>query len=197
MNYINEFYSKFKPLLTSASYKPGQFHRWPAFEFIAEELFKKNRPLKIIETGCHRGENWLGYGHSTVLWDYIISKTGGEVYSCDIDSEAIKFARSKCEKVKFVNCDSIGFLRTCDAENLDFLYLDSYDWSREKHVSSCLHHMGELAAIYDRLPKGCLIAVDDAHSQTEGKHVLVHQFFDKILNQNPIVSCHTIVWRKN
>lgn len=197
MNNLEEFYTKFKPLLTAKEYKKNQYSRWDAFEFIAKELLEKNKPLKIIETGTLRAENdWFGYGHSTLIWDWIISKTGGEVFSVDIDPEAIKFARARCKNINFINCDSIGYLRNVDENDLNLLYLDSYNWSKEEHISSCLHHMTELGTIWDRLPSGCLVAVDDCHNEIDGKHVLVNMFFDKLINQKPIVSCHVQVFRK-
>jgi len=197
MNYFNEFCNQFKLLLTAKEYKKGQFNRWAAFEFIAKELFNKEKPIKIIETGTLRKDNdWLGYGHSALVWDYILSKKEGTCFSVDIDHEAIKFARTRCSKINFIHCDSVGYLRGANAENLDLLFLDSYDWSIEKHLSSCLHHMTELGTIWDRIPSGCLIAVDDCHSATEGKHVLVHNFFEKMFNLKPLISCHVEVWRK-
>lgn len=197
MGYFDEFCREFKPLLTTQSYKKNQYNRWAAFEFLAKELLEKNRPLKIIETGTLRAENdWLGYGHSTLLWDWIIKKVGGLVYSVDIDYEAIKFARARCNKIDFIHCDSVGYLRGADANNLDLLYLDSYNWSLEEHISSCLHHITELGAIWDRLPRGCLIAVDDCHTEFLGKHVLVNSFFSQLINQKPIIDCHVQIWRK-
>lgn len=197
MSKFDEFCSEFRPLLTASSYSKHQFKRWPAFEFIVKELLQKEKQISIIETGTLRTVNdWLGYGHSTLIWDWILSKKDGHCVSVDIDYEAIKFARERCKRIDFIHCDSIGFLRNCEAHDLDLLFLDSYDWSKELHLNSCLHHLTELGAIWERLPSGCLIAVDDAHSESEGKHVLVHQFFEKMFGLKPLVSCHTEVWRK-
>lgn len=195
---LEYFLAHFKPKLQSDQLTDKQFNRWPAFEFIARELFGKRRQLKIVETGCQRTENdWLGMGHSTELWNWIVAVTGGTATSIDITIENIQFIRNKCPRVKFVHADSIGCLRgmsKLDSE-LDLLYLDSFDWSPSLHVSSCLHHMGELAAIWDKLPVGCLIAVDDCHTENLGKHVLVRKFFDMI-GVPPLVECHVQVWRK-
>lgn len=197
MNLLDEFCQKFKPLLTANEYQKGQFNRWEAFEFIAKELLSKDKEIKIIETGTLRKDNdWLGYGHSTLLWEYILTKKPGRCFSIDIDLEALKFARNRCVKVDFIHCDSVQYLRKTNGDDLDLLFLDSYDWSKNNHLSSCLHHMTELGTIWDRIPSGCLIAVDDAHNETEGKHVLVHNFFEKMFGLKPIVSCHVEVWRK-
>ena len=201
MNNLQEFQEKFKPLLTAKFYAKNQYSRWEGFEFIAKELFYKNKPLKIIETGTLNSENdWLGYGQSTMIWDWIISRTKGVAYSVDTDLEKIRFGRSKCNQfninINFIHCDSMGYLRGVDAIGLDLLYLDSFNWSKEEHISSCIHHMGELAAIWDRLPSGCLIAIDDRHSDVEGKHALVDLFFSNIVKIQPLVKCHLIVWKK-
>ena len=197
MNYFEEFCQTFKPLLTAKEYKVNQYSRWEGFEIIAKELFNKKRPVNIIETGTLRAENdWLGYGHSTLIWDWIANKIGGIINSVDIDEEAIKLASSKTKHINFVHCDSFIYLRHVNASKLDLLYLDSYNWSRELHISSCLHHMGELAAVYDKLPKGCLIAVDDRHTNELGKHVLVDKFFDSIVKTIPLIKCHMIIWEK-
>lgn len=197
MNYFLEFQNKFRALLSAPSYKQHQFSRWDSFEFIVKELFEKNRELFIVETGTLNTTNdWLGYGQSTLIWDWVISKTKGLVYSVDIDIEKIKIARLSCNNINFINCDSIGFLRGLEASKIDLLYLDSFNWSLEEHISSCLHHMTELGAIYDRLPRGCLIACDDRHNDFDGKHVLVETFFSKIVKIKPISKDHLVVWRK-
>lgn len=197
MSLFEDFCKKFKPFLSVKEYKRGQFNRWSSFEFIAKELFDKKNDLKIIETGCLREENnWLGHGHSTLIWDYILSRKKGKCFSVDIDYDAIKLARSKCTKIDFIHCDSVGFLRNADAQNIDLLFLDSYDWSPEKHINSCLHHVTELGSIWERLPSGCLVAVDDCHSQTQGKHVLVQSFFEQMYNLEPLAIGHLQVWRK-
>lgn len=195
---LQEFTRVFKPRLTVPKYGPTQFNRWPGFEFIAKELFALNRPVHIVETGTTCKDNdWLGYGHATLMFDWILSKTGGVGNSVDINPVACKFSRSKCTHMRVTNCDSIGFLRGYSMpEKIDLLYLDSYDWSPDLHVRSSLHHMGELAAIYERLPVGCLIAVDDCHSDKDGKHVMVNLFFKHFLQQEPLVKCHMQIWKK-
>lgn len=194
---IEEFCHKFKPLLLTQVYKTNQYNRWEGFEFIIKDLLSRNKELSIIETGTLNSENdWLGYGQSTLIWNWLASKRKTNICSVDIDVEKIRFGRARCENVKFIHCDSMGYLRGVDASSLDLLYLDSFNWSKEQHISSCLHHMGELAAIWDRLPRGCMIAVDDRHTDTDGKHALVDLFFTHIIKIQPIVKCHLIVWKK-
>jgi hypothetical protein len=197
MNHFEEFCQQFKPLLKASVYQRHQFNRWDSFELIARDLFNRNKELCIVETGTLNSDNdWLGYGQSTLLWDWIIAKTKGSIYSVDIDIEKIRYGRARCKNVNFIHCDSMGFLRGIDASKIDLLYLDSFNWSKEEHISSCLHHMGELAAVWDELPNGCLIAVDDRHNDNDGKHVLVELFFSKILQKQALSKNHLIVWKK-
>ena len=72
-----------------------------------------------------------------------------------------------CPRTKIVQQDSVDFLKNLtldlqhDRVQIDFLYLDSYDWSEELQVESATHHLKELEAILPSLKPGCLIGVDD------------------------------------
>ena len=79
------------------------------------------------------------------------------------------------------------------ASTIDLLYLDSYDLTDDYRAA--LHQIGELAAIYERLPSGCLIAVDDCVTGDRGKHVYVAAFFDSI-GVLSLISSHVTVWQK-
>jgi len=193
---LQEFEKEFQP-----KFSAGGYNRWPAFHFIARHLLSLEGAVQIVETGVMRQEgNFGGDGNSTVLWEWILSRVGGIGFSVDLNLEACQLARRLCPHMTITRSDSIQFLRklpeTRFVQSLDLLYLDSFDWSPEKHVSSTLHHMGELACVWDVLPSGCLIAVDDCHSETQGKHVLVKNFFRDMLGMEPLVSCHIQVWRK-
>lgn len=198
MSLFDEFVAEFKPKLNAPKTRPGQFDRWPAFEYIACHLLQDNMPLHIVETGTLRStQDWMGYGQATLQFDWMLQKLGGVGISVDIDAQACINARVGLKKMAVYHDDSITFLRGFkDAAEIELLYLDSYNWSPELHLLSCLHHMGELAAIWDRLSPGCLIAVDDCHSETQGKHVMVRDFFRNMLGKEPEVACHTMVWVK-
>ena len=188
---IHEFDSKFKHLFT------GGFPRWEAFRFIAEKLISLNRPLSIIETGSLRTENdWNGNGQSTLIWDWLIEKLGGECHSIDINPEVSEFAKKHTKFAKIINKDSILALRNSTLASVcDLLYLDSYDWSEQSKIESPLHHIGELAATWGRLPSGCIVAVDDCHSENFGKHVMVKAFFEYV-GKAPTHSGYITVWEK-
>lgn len=139
----------------------GNTKRWNAFSTISSHLFELQRPVHIAETGCLRiVGNWEGDGQSTAVWGWVAQRTGGSLTSIDISSTSVNAAKAVVPWANIVLSDSICALREIPSpEALDLLYLDSYDvtgW-----YDSPLHHVGELAAIYERLKSGCLIAVDD------------------------------------
>jgi len=179
----------------------GESVRWGAFRYIAQHLLEINEPF-ILETGCLRQiDNWMGDGQSTRIWDWIAHKTNGTVGTVDLNEHNAKAARSVCSDHTDIKVsDSIAALRT-DPEyqaalnRTSLLYLDSYDYSPQTKHLSALHHIGELACVYDKLPSGCLIAVDDCISDTEGKHLMVKAFFD-MMGVEPVLKSYVTVWRK-
>lgn len=186
-NLIESFDNQFKPVL-------GDTARWNAFSLIARHLLSKNKPVNIMETGCVWTDNWRGQGCSTKLWEWIADKTDGVAFSFDISDEHVELARKFCPKAHIALMDSIEGLNSYDTTNLDLLYLDSYDYNPPYGLSE-LHHAGELAVCYERLPSGCLIAIDDCSSDTEGKHALVCAFF-KRMGIEPLLRSYIYVWQK-
>ena len=169
-------------------------HRWPAFAGIAKRLVDIDGPVHIVETGCARQEgNWQGDGQSTVMWGWLAERLGGSVATIDISRQNLDVAKRLVPSANAICSDSITALRSLPhAEQIDLLYLDSYDVTHDYRAP--LHHMGELAAIYDRLKSGCLIAVDDA-MKDYGKDLYVKIFFaDNGIK--PIINGYTKVWEK-
>lgn len=174
----------------------GATKRWQAFAYIADALAELRRPVGIVETGCLRqAGNWAGDGQSTVVWDWILGRLGGYGHSYDISPESVAAARSAVSRMEVHQQDSVEALQAFqNASTIDLLYLDSYDWTADSDASA-QHHHAELEAIYDRLRPGCLIAVDDCFSLTEGKHTLVLPWLAE-RGVEPIVTGYVTVWRK-
>ena len=175
--------------------KVGENHRWPGFKTIAYYLLAKQEPVHIAETGCARQEhNWSGDGQSTQVWNWIIERTGGSLVSFDIDAKAVAYAKSVAPLADVHCIDSVQGLRLMpNPEQLDFLYLDSFDLT--DGIESPTHHLAELTAIYPRLKSGCIIAVDDCKSETHGKHRFVRDWL-MILGVRPVLESYVTVWRK-
>lgn len=171
--------------------------RWPTFQWIAAELLKTDKPIGVFETGTARIRgNWDGDGQSTLMWDFLAQATRGFVMSVDLNPDSCRVCRKQVKIASVINADSILAARLFKrAHETSLLFLDSYDWSEEKKAYSSLHCIGELAAIYEKLPSGCLIAVDDCHDDERGKHVMVKRFFDYAGIQRS-VSGYLSVWRK-
>lgn len=167
--------------------------RLPAFTYIIESLAQLGRPVKIVETGCARTtDNWGGDGMSTLVWDWLVQQIGGTITSYDISEANVAVAREQVKSAIIVASDSVVALRGEGASPIDLLYLDSYDWNG---VGSALHHLAELTAIYDRLPIGCLIAVDDNFGDEGGKGALVGALMG-ILGVRGVVDGYVRVWKK-
>ena len=174
--------------------------RWPAFSLIAQELLTKNRPLNIIETGCVREiseREWSGAGCSSILWNWMVVEMGGMFQSIDINPTNANVARLACNKIQMIVGDSITELIKLDVSKTDLIFLDSYDHNPPFGLSE-LHAVGELSVTYERLPSGCLIAVDDCSADGDafhGKHAFIHRFFER-MGIKPLLASYIYVWKK-
>jgi trans-aconitate methyltransferase len=184
------FFSTFAPHLSETV-------RWRAFLYIVDELLRHGRPVTILETGTTRDPgNWAGDGNATAIWGWLAKRTGGTAYSIDIDPKACEAARGLACGVNVLEGDSLDLMRAITPKHhIDLLYLDSFDWTPSIGARAALHHSAELARVWDALPSGCLVAVDDCHSVVSGKHVLVAAFFD-LLGVKPEVESYVTIWRK-
>lgn len=189
-NLFKEFVDQFYPFL-------GQTARWKAFHFIAEDLLtRREKPVTIVETGTLRQPgNWAGDGQSTRLWDWIAEKTGGLAISTDIDLDYCRTAARLCPNVRVNQGDSVTFLRGYLPAGIDLLYLDAFDYSEGQEISSMMHHAAELAAVWDQLPSGALISIDDCIGHGSGKHALVAAMF-RFLGIKPEIESYISVWRR-
>lgn len=167
------------------------------------EHLDKCEPGYIVETGCTRSDdNWEGDGQSTLIWDWVATETDMKFrpISIDITEEFIKLSESKTKKVVYECGDSVQTLNKFvqadyAIEQTRLIYLDSFDWSKEAHLDSSFHHMAELATVWNKLPHGCLIVVDDRHSAQLGKHFMVALFMEK-LGIKPLFEEYQIGWIK-
>ena len=175
--------------------KVGEDRRWAGFKLIAYYLLAKQEPVHIVETGCARQvDNWCGDGQSTQVWNWIVERTGGSITSFDINPAAVAYAKSVAPLADVRCIDSVQGLRQLqNPEQLDFLYLDSYDLT--DGIESPTHHLAELAAVYPRLRSGCIIAVDDCMGDQKGKHRFVAAWLSS-LGVVPVLKSYVTVWRK-
>jgi hypothetical protein len=180
-----------------------QFHRLgPRAEGFLKAFEHLNQFSKglIVETGTVRIEdNWEGDGQSTLLWDWYLSRNPlFNAISIDNDPVTVSRAIGMVSNVTVLEFDSVKALSALPrttASKIVLLYLDSFNWSFELHLDSSFHHLAELAAIYASLPGGCMIMVDDRHTEKMGKHFMVEMFFRK-LGIDPCYKGYQIAWIK-
>jgi len=184
-----EWEANFQPVL-------GGSPRWEGFSLIVADQLKRER-VGIIETGtCRKPGDWAGDGQSTRIWDWVLSRKPGVAVSVDVEMASVETAQKCCTRVHCVCQDSVTFLRGYIPFVPTLLYLDSRDWGPGAEIASCMQQVAELAAIWERLPVGCLIASDDSHNLQQGKPTLSRQLL-KVLGIEPILDSYIVVWRKS
>lgn len=128
-----------------------------------------NRPINILETGCgHYGDPEKFASMTYIFADILYNLKGGSLLTVDINENNL----NKCKELtkNFSNIidyrlgDSVDVLRNLKEDfvkSLDLIILDSYDLHLFDPYPSGIHHLQELLALYNKLNKNCLIAIDD------------------------------------
>lgn len=159
---------------------PPENHRYATFTE-ALRLCEEREVKTIIETGTSRlGEsNYLWDGGSTNFLAHYARDHGASFYSVDIDEEclfgAAKGLHYNMSNIKLVHQDSVVFLREFPLQ-VDFLYLDSYDFDECNPEPSQLHHLREIEAIYPRMHRDTIILIDDCGLPHGGKGKMAIEF---------------------
>lgn len=158
---------------------------------------------KVIETGTARSPyDTMGNGASTMLFDQL----GYHVYTIDIDPRSQHAAKKlTSDRVKYLQGDSVSILEELaladKAQDVSLVFLDSMDYSLNNKaiaLRSEEHHLAELHAIYASLPPGCLIAIDDCHSDEQGKHVMAGKELDALGCERVLYEdSYVRIWRKS
>ncbi len=189
-----------KELFLQTNIYPFLGHRALGFYKIIEHL-ENNPHGYIIETGTVRGVGgWYNEGQSTLIWDWVAKQLSDiKIISIDKDQSCIDIAKSQTsDNIEYI-CDcSVNTLNSMSPQiikNTTLLYLDSMDWTIEKAFESSLHHLCELTCVWTNLPIGCLVVIDDRHSDTMGKHIMIEQFMNK-LGIIPFFKDYQIAWIK-
>ena len=152
----------------------------------------------LVETGVAR--HGLGYsksdGASTILFGIYAKNNGAKLYSVDINPDNIAECRKTIDKMNLSSnvelnvADSIEYLKAFP-HKVDFLYLDSYDYNRNKPEiikGSQAHHLKEIKAIEKKLHENSIILIDDCKLPGGGKGKSAIQYLQsngwKILMNN-------------
>lgn len=149
------------------------------------ELLDKTGARTIIETGTSR-EGLHGAksnGAATIVFGKWAKRNNGFLFSVDINEQSVAAAQKEVDMqglqdvVKIHLSDSIEFLENFKGK-VDFLYLDSYDYSNDIAVQlkSQAHHLEEFKAIENRLHEKSIVLIDDCDLPNGGKGKLVVEY---------------------
>lgn len=143
------------------------------------ELLSSRKAKTIIETGTSRKglSATRGDGAGTFVFGKWAMQNNAKLFSIDINEEAVNECRVEVKNQNLEDTvtvsldDSLNFLANYK-DNVDFLYLDSYDYSRADRaiqVASQEHHLKEFQAIESRLHKDSIVLIDDCGLPGGGK----------------------------
>jgi len=172
---------------------------------IIEEYIQKSNGINILETGTIRGNpknfNYLGGdGLSTLIFAYFSKIYNCNFYSIDITEYSISQSKQILKQfnlesyVKYINSDSVKFISDF-TEEIDVLYLDSYDFVENEEFNSQNHQLKEIISAHNKLKKGALVFLDDCGQRDEGKCKLSSEFLLKN-NYNLIVQNYQRIFKK-
>ena len=167
--------------------------RPPAAE--AVELLDELSPEVMVETGCQSTDLLHAHGMSTCILGSLAKRYDAILYTVDISEDHIakcrELSQEYSEYIRYVHGDSVDVLRDFDQE-IDFLYLDSFDFSPGFEEASRLHQMKEVESAYPKLSPLSAVLLDDAYVQMwfhyplsdmemQGKTYYSHRF---LINKN-------------
>lgn len=153
------------------------------------ELVSDRNAKTIIETGTSRKglTNTKGDGAGTFVFGKWAKENNAKLFSVDIDKDAVQECKVEIENqnlqdtVTVLLDDSLNFL-TNYKDQVDFLYLDSYDYSRTDtaiQIASQEHHLKEFKAIESRLHKNTIVLIDDCGLPGGGKGKTVVPYMEQ------------------
>jgi len=145
----------------------------------ALKLMQLHNASVLVETGVARqGLNYSkSDGASTIVFGTWAKNNGAKLFSVDINPKAISTCQSTInelglsEHIKLNISDSINYLENFEG-NIDFLYLDSYDYNRNNPSiikASQVHHLNEIMAAENKFHDNTIILIDDCKLPGGGK----------------------------
>jgi predicted O-methyltransferase YrrM len=151
----------------------------------ALDLMERFGVRTIVETGTSRGGDchFCDDGGSTIIFAQWAQDHGAEVFSIDVSQKnlanakaaVIKYVSEEQLAVQYVWSDSVSYLKRFDRQ-IDFLYLDSYDYDARNPAPSQKHHLREIQAAYPFLGKNSIVMIDDCDLPGGGKGKMVIEF---------------------
>ena len=153
------------------------------------KLLTERSAKLIIETGTSREglKATRGDGAATIVFGKWAQQNNAKLHSVDISEDSVKGSQDEVNKqglsdtVTVHLSNSLVFLDKF-TKPVDFLYLDSYDYSRtdkEIQIKSQEHHLKEFIAIEKQLHKNTIVLIDDCGLPGGGKGKIVVEYMLK------------------
>ena len=154
------------------------------------DLMQERGATCLVETGTQRsGYSCQNDGCSTMIFADWARDHRALFYSVDINREAIEKVQRlfKSEGLKnqvsfshvgLVCSDSVPFLRNF-GQQIDMLYLDSYDIDWQNPWPSQRHHLKEITAALPWITESTVILIDDCGLPYRGKGGMAIEFLEK------------------
>ena len=153
------------------------------------QLLKQRNSKLLVETGTSR--NGLNAtksdGAATMVFGKWAQQNGAKLHSVDISEASVNGSQAEVNNQGLSNTvtihlsDSITFLKNFK-DPIDFLYLDSYDYSKtdkDIQIKSQEHHLKEFKVIEDKLHKNSIVLIDDCKLPGGGKGKTVVEYMLK------------------
>ncbi len=175
-------------------FAPRLEHRADGFRTIFTNL--NQRGPYIVETGCLRQlGNWAGDGQSTFMFDLFNKLNDGLFESFEINRESALALQGICRNTDFHIGDAAAKMYEVLSDNIDLLYLDSFDAYRDTSIIPApVHYMLEFCAAWPWLSPGSLIAIDDFAVGETTKGLAVDLFLIKV-GAKVLYSGYQKVWQ--
>lgn len=163
---------------------------------LESHFIKQQGPINIIETGA--SHSWDD-GIMGLMFANISQRTGGKIWIVDIDTIILKksmdvFTTHDINCAEFITSDSVSFLNEFD-QDVDLIYLDSWDLNLLDPYPAALHGWREFNAIKDKVKKDTIIIVDDNYFQDSWVEWVTVGHASKIITiTDPIVGKGAHIW---
>ena len=153
------------------------------------KLLEENNAITLVETGTSR-KGMRGCkkdGAATIVFGKWAMENGAKLHSVDISENSVTGSRNEVINQGLEDCvtvylnDSLVFLKEFN-QTVDFLYLDSYDYSKkdkEIQIKSQEHHLKEFQIIEDQLHDKSIVLIDDCKLPGGGKGKMVVDYMTK------------------
>ena len=153
------------------------------------KLLNERKAKKLIETGTSREglKNTKGDGGATIVFGKWAQQNNAKMHSVDISEDSVKGSQDEIniqglDHIVTIHLnDSLEFLKTFE-ESVDFLYLDSYDYSKtdtDIQIKSQEHHLKEFKLIENKLHDNSVVLIDDCGLPGGGKGKTVVEYMLK------------------